>query len=181
MEEAREVNRSFQLWEPFVWEFSSAIATLLLFPLIAWFMRNKPWNWLTIKTSIAGYLLAAILYGTLHIALMVTMREFVYLFTESEYQFSNGMQQLLFEFLYELRKDIWSFCFLVAIIAIYRYLIAQWLGDAQPISNNAGIEDNVSTTESLANILLVKKLGKEFLIKTKNIEWVEACGNYVNL
>jgi DNA-binding LytR/AlgR family response regulator len=28
---------------------------------------------------------------------------------------------------------------------------------------------------------LVKKLGKEFLVKTKNIEWVEAYGNYANL
>ncbi len=28
---------------------------------------------------------------------------------------------------------------------------------------------------------MVKKLGKEFLVKTKNIEWAEAYGNYANL
>lgn len=181
MEEAREASISFQVWEPFVWEFSSAFASLLLFPVIAWFMRRNPWNWLRMKTSVACYLIAALVYGVLHITLMVAMRESVYLFTESDYQFSNGIQQLLFEFLYELRKDVWSFCFLVAIIAMYRYLIAQWLGDAQPISSDSKVEDKVTITESLPNILLVKKLGKEFLIKTNNIEWVEACGNYVNL
>jgi len=60
-------------------------------------------------------------------------------------------------------------------------MIAQWLGDAQSISNKEDKEIDSQGSESLANILLVKKLGKEFLIKTKNIEWVEACGNYVNL
>jgi len=29
--------------------------------------------------------------------------------------------------------------------------------------------------------LLVKKLGKEFLVSVRDIEWVEAAGNYVNL
>ena len=29
--------------------------------------------------------------------------------------------------------------------------------------------------------LLVKKLGKEFIIKVEDIEWLESCGNYVNL
>ena len=29
--------------------------------------------------------------------------------------------------------------------------------------------------------LLVKKIGKEFIIKIENIEWIEASGNYMNL
>ena len=144
-------------------------------------MRKYPWDWQTTKRSIGRYVVAAICYGALHISLMVIMRELVYSLTESHYQFANGFQQFLFEFLYELRKDVWSFCFFVAIIGIYRYMIAQWLGDAQSISNKSDNEVDCQQSESLANILLVKKLGKEFLIKTKNIEWVEACGNYVNL
>lgn len=181
MEEARETSASFQAWEPFVWEYSSALATVIVFPLIAWFMRNYPWDWQTIKSSTGRYIVAAITYGAMHLGLMVAMREFVYLFSESVYQFANGFQQFLFEFLYELRKDVWSFCFFVAIIAIYRYIIAQWLGDAQSISNKSDKEIDCQESESLASILLVKKFGKEFLIKTKNIEWVEACGNYANL
>jgi len=181
MEEAREVSASFQSWEPFVWEYSSALATLAIFPFIAWFMRKYPWDWQTTKSSIIRYLVAAISYGAMHLGIMAAMREFAYLLTESDYQFAKSFQQFLFEFLYELRKDVWSFVFFVAIIAIYRYIIAQWLGDAQSITNKSDKEIDSQQTESLANILLVKKLGKEFLIKTKNIEWVEACGNYANL
>jgi len=29
--------------------------------------------------------------------------------------------------------------------------------------------------------LLVKKLGKEFIVKVKDVEWLESSGNYVNL
>jgi len=181
MEEARELSASFQAWEPFVWEYSSGLATLLIFPLIVWFMRKFPWDWQTTISSISRYIFAAVTYGSMHLSLMVAMREFAYLLTESDYQFATGFQQFLFEFLYELRKDVWSFCLLVGLIAIYRFVIAQWLGDAQSISNKSDKEIASQGRDSLASILLVKKLGKEFLIKTKNIEWVEACGNYANL
>jgi two-component system LytT family response regulator len=181
MEEAREARSSFHVWEPFVWEYSSALATFFIFPLIAWFMRTYPWNWQTTKSSIGRYIVAAISYGILHIFLLVAMREIVYLPTANDYQFATGFQQFLFEFLYELRKDIWSFCFFVAMIGVYRYTIAQWLGDVQSITNKLGNEIDAQQAQSLASILLVKKLGKEFLIKTETIEWVEACGNYANL
>jgi two-component system LytT family response regulator len=181
MEEARKASASFQVWEPFAWEYSSALATLVIFPLIAAFMRKYPWDWQTTKSSIGRYIVAALTYGALHILLMVAMREFFYLLSASDYQFSISFQHFLFEFLYELRKDVWSFCFFVAMIGVYRYIITQWLGDAQSISNKPDKQIDCQQSESLASILLVKKLGKEFLIKTKNIEWVEACGNYANL
>ncbi|MFQ3192796.1 MAG: two-component system LytT family response regulator [Paraglaciecola sp.] len=181
MEAAREINASFQVWEPFVWEYSSALSTLFIFPLIARFMRKYPWDWQKSKGSISRYIVAALGYAASHILLMVAMRECVYLLAASDYQFSNSVQHFLFEFLYELRKDVWSFCFFVAMIGVYQYIIAQWLGNAQSISNQSDKEFDSQETKSLASILLVKKLGKEFLIKTKNIEWVEACGNYANL
>lgn len=112
---------------------------------------------------------------------MVAMREFVYLLAASDYQFSNGFQHFLFKFLYELRKDVWVFCFFFAMIGVYRYVVAQWLGDAQSISNKPDKQIDNQQSAATASILLVKKLGKEFLVKTKNIEWVEAYGNYANL
>jgi hypothetical protein len=45
MEEARGSEASFHTWEPFVWEYSSALATLFIIPLIAWFMHKYPWDW----------------------------------------------------------------------------------------------------------------------------------------
>ena len=109
------------------------------------------------------------------------MREFVYLLAASDYQFSNGFQHFIFKFLYELRKDVWVFCFFVAMIGVYRYVVAQWLGDAHSISNKPDKQIDNQQSAVIASILLVKKLGKEFLVKTKNIEWAEAYGNYANL
>lgn len=181
MEEARKAAESFNTWEPFVWEYTSALSTLLIFPLIAWFMRKYPWDWQATKSSIGKYIIAAICYAAMHIGLMVAMRELAYLLASGDYQFSSNLRQFLFEFFYELRKDVWSFCIFAAMISIYRYTIVQWLGDAQSITDKPDQATNDHPPDSLANILLVKKLGKEFLIKTKNIEWVEACGNYANL
>jgi two-component system LytT family response regulator len=181
MEEARELQPSFQAWEPFVWEYSSALTSLFLMPLIAWFMRQYRWDWQSIKGSLLKYCGAAIIYSLLHVSLMVSMRELVYSLTASDYQFASSLQTLFFELFYELRKDIWSFCFFVAMIAVYRFLISQWLGDATNLSDDANNDIKLNTTDTLANLLLVRKLGKEFLVKTKQIEWIEACGNYANL
>jgi hypothetical protein len=82
------------------------------------------------------------------------------------------------KFTYEMLALV---CFFLAMIGVYRYIVAQWLGDAQSISNKPDKEIDCQQSTSLASILLVKKLGKEFLIKTKTVEWVEAYGNYANL
>jgi two-component system LytT family response regulator len=179
MEEARGSEASFHTWEPFVWEYSSALATLFIIPLIAWFMHKYPWDWQASKRSFIRYGLAALNYSMLHVFLMVAMREVVYLPTANDYQFAHDIKQLFFELFYELRKDIWGFCFFVAMFSIYKYIIAHWLGDAKSLSEES--THSQSSTGSLANILLVKKLGNEFLVKTKHIEWIEACGNYANL
>jgi len=193
MEEAREAQASFQNWEPFVWEYSSAFASLIIIPLIAWLTRRYPWNWRANKRSLLLYSSAALAYSLLHVLLMVAARELVYLPTASDYQFASDLQTLIFEMFYELHKDIWSFCFFVVMIAVYRYLISQYLGDVTSLSehgardgdefaaNDTHTYDINTENTALANILLVKKLGKEFLVKTDQIEWIEACGNYANL
>ncbi|MFC4699899.1 LytTR family DNA-binding domain-containing protein [Glaciecola siphonariae] len=181
MEDARQLTPSFESWEPFVWEYSSAFSSFLIIPFIAWFMRQYKWDWHSFKVSLLRYILAAIVYSVLHVSLMVSMREFAYSFTSSNYDFAHSIQALFFELFYELRKDLWSFCFFVAMIAIYRFLTSQWLGDASPLTEQANTNASANNTETLASLLLVKKLGKEFIVKSKYIEWVEACGNYANL
>ena len=42
-------------------------------------------------------------------------------------------------------------------------------------------ECEIAEIESPPEHLLVKKLGREFLVQTADIEWVEASGNYANL
>ncbi|MFT5705437.1 MAG: DNA-binding LytR/AlgR family response regulator [Shewanella sp.] len=175
MEANRADMTDFVAWEPFVWECSSAISTLILFPFIAMFMSKQPWQWQHSSSSFLSYLVAAFVFSFCHIGLMVGLREFSYLFSSLDYDFAKSTAELSYELIYELRKDLWSFCFFVIVIAAYRQVVAQYLGDVRCIDTEQ------KEAKSLTKHLLVKKLGKEFLIKTKQIEWVQSAGNYVNL
>jgi hypothetical protein len=185
MEAQRGNFIDFAIWEPFVWEFSSALSSLLLLPCIAIFMTKYSWQWQQPKLSIVIYLTAAMVFAACHVSIMVLLREISYLFTAREYDFANSAYQLAYELLYEFRKDIWSFFFFVIAITAYRHILTLWLGDANCIDDiqvpeQGEVFDNAASPK-LTKYLLVKKLGKEFLIKTEQVEWIQAAGNYVNL
>ncbi len=176
MESKRDGVANLADWEPFVWEYSSALSSLLLLPLVAIFMAKYPWQWKQPKLSSLQYLTAAVVFSMAHVVGMVVFREVSYQFSSLEYDFAKSTSELSYELIYELRKDVWSFCSFVILISVYRQIIVQWLGDA------SCIDDTTATNSSkLTKHLLVKKLGKEFLIKTEQIEWMQSAGNYVNL
>lgn len=180
MEDVRDGVYSVAQWEPFVWELSSAYSTLLLIPAIAYFTQHYRWQWKHPVLTLAKYLGAAVVFCLLHVTLMVLFRELVYGFTSLEYHFATDPRSLLFELLYEMRKDIWSFFFFVIAIELYRYSINQWFGEAKPIFELPS-ESEPQDIQPLPEILLVKKMGKEFLIRTREIQWAESAGNYLNL
>ena len=68
----------FGLWEPFSWEYSRAIETLILLPVISWLLTKYPINWHSIKISLLVYWGASIIYCLLHVAMMVGLREIMY-------------------------------------------------------------------------------------------------------
>lgn len=175
MESQREPISPLAVWEPFVWEYSSALSSLLLLPLVAIFMTKYPWQWKQPKLSSLQYLTAAIVFSMAHVVGMIAFREISYQFSSLEYDFAKSTSEFIYELIYEFRKDVWSFCSFVILISVYRQIIAQWLGDA------SYIDDTTNVSRKLTKHLLVKKLGKEFLIKTEHIEWMQSAGNYVNL
>ncbi len=173
MEEFRNGKEpDFQMWEPFVWEYTSALATLLLFPGLVWWINKYPFNWQRIRLSIVGYFFASIVFSLLHVAGMVYLRKAVYWFAGEYYDFGN----LWYEFFYEYRKDAWSFLFLIAAIHSYRFIVTRLQGEANLVANDEESIEGVNCDR-----LLIKKLGKEFIIKVSDIEWLESSGNYVNL
>jgi hypothetical protein len=171
-----EANRTgvpnFQLWEPFVWEYSSAIATMLLLPGCIWLLKKYTFSGSNIKAFLMIYLFSAIIFSLAHVSIMVAIREIVYWSQSLSYDFGN----VLIEFLYELRKDIWSFIFILMFIKGYGFIVSNLQGEANPIAVG---EEEVITQRF--DRLLVKKLGKEFIVKVEDIEWLESSGNYVNL
>lgn len=163
---------AFQLWEPFVWEYTSAISIIMLLPLIARYTLKYPIDWQKIGKTILLYWFASVVYSGLHIGMMVIFRKAIYWTQASTYQLGD----LSFELLYEYRKDLWSFIFLVAGIYSYRFIVIRLQGEANLIADG-----EEPTTQQTCDRLLVKKLGKEFIVKVEDIEWLESSGNYVNL
>jgi len=171
MEAQRDGTLPFLLWEPFVWEYSSAFSTLLIFPAVVWLLRKVPFDWHNIALSLCTYFVASIIFSVFHISVMVGGRKLIYWLNELHYNFGLSW----FEFLYEYQKDAISFLFFITLIKVYQYIVKQLLGEASSID-----ESEQHNTDTI-NRLLVKKRGKEFIIKIDDVDWLESSGNYVNL
>jgi len=172
MEANRSGEPNFQLWEPFVWEFSSALATMVLFPAYIWLLKTYPFNWEKVKVFCGIYLFSSLVFSIAHVAIMVGIRKLVYWSQSLYYDFGN----IFIEFLYEYRKDLWSFILILIFIKGYGFIVSRLQGEASPIA----VGEEVNITQRFDR-LLVKKLGKEFIVKVGDIEWLESSGNYVNL
>ena len=172
MEAQRDGVHPFMIWEPFVWEYSSAIGILLLFPALVWLLKTQPFNWQKIPRSLLIYLFASVIFSFLHVGIMVAIRKLIYTVQNMQYDF--GL--VWFELLYEYRKDLWGFLFLIVVIKTYQYIVSQLSGEAAPITQGEDPPPAFSFDR-----LLVKKLGKEFIIRITEVDWLESSGNYVNL
>jgi hypothetical protein len=172
MEANRKGDSELQLWEPFVWEYSSAIGVLCLFPAIIFLLKKLPFSWTNIKKSLALYLVSSVIFSACHIAIMVAIRKVIYWLQDSFYDFGD----IGFELLYEYRKDLWGFIFIIALIKSYGFILSRLHGEANPVV----VGEDESTNSNIER-LLVKKLGKEFIIRVEDIEWLESSGNYINL
>jgi len=162
----------FPIWQPFLWEYSSALSLLMLLPFLLLFLNKVPLTWQLIKKNAIWHLIGSIVFSIMHISLMVLFRKIFYLSQNLHYEFG----EMPTEFFYEYRKDAWAYLFFIIIIYCFRFVVSRMIGEAQPIIDG---EDN-SKSQKIER-LLVKKLGKEFIIKITDIEWLESSGNYVNL
>lgn len=172
MEAQRDGALPFLLWEPFAWEYTSAVSTLLLIPALLYLLKHHPFNWQAVNRSIALYFAASVLYCVLHVGVMIGLRKLIYWLQARAYDFGLNW----FELLYEYRKDLWAFLFFIVVIKVFSYVFAQIIGEATTLANN---EEELIPTQF--DRFLVKKLGKEFIVKVNNIDWLESSGNYVNL
>lgn len=172
MEHSRSNEHSLLLWEPVLWESSSAISTLLLCPLLFWWFRQHPPRWYSPGRQLLQHFLVSLAFSLAHIALMVGIRELGYNLAGQSYHFGP----LLREFLYEYRKDAWTYLFLFGCYHLGSFVYSRLKGEAN-VLDSAGDPQSPTVLEHF----LVKKLDKEFLIKVGDIDWLEASGNYVNL
>lgn len=162
----------FQWWQPFAWEYSSAIGTLILIPGLFFLLKKFPIEWRNLKRTIPLYLAISIPFSVLHVGIMVGIRKMLYWAHSQSYEFGN----ITFELIYEYRKDFWAFIAYIAAFKSYQFALSRLTGEANLIADG---EDTPRSQPR--DRLLIKKLGKEFIIKLEDVEWMEASGNYVNL
>lgn len=179
MEHSRNPANSLSVLEPIVWEYSSAISTLLLCPLLFYWFKRYPLQLTNVKRQLLAYLLGSLLFSLLHVGLMVALRELIYYWHGGNYNFGP----LLREFFYEYRKDVWGYIWFLLSYQLLMFGYSRLKGEAHQLDMAEDSVEQITTqkNQKAPEHFLVKKLDKEFLIRTDDIEWLEASGNYVNL
>ena len=163
-------------WEPVVWELSSALVWLLLIvPGMAWFTGRHPFRWSGWSRQLLRYFGASIVVCLLHVLGMVALRKLAYAGMGMAYEFGPWPRELLYEYL----NDVRSFAYIVLMMEAYRVLLRRWQGEASLLT--APEEGPALERVERPERLLVRKLGREFLVAAADIEWLQAAGNYVNL
>lgn len=173
-----DINRlklGFAAWEPAVWEWTSNLSMLALVPAIIAFERRFPINVGVVRKHLPWHVLASVVVSVLHVLIMVALRKAIYITQGVSYEFGDWPRELLYEYL----KDVRSYALILVIVSFYRLLILRLQGEARLLDapDDGPAVEPVERPERF----LVKKMGKEFLLPAKEIEWLQAWGNYVNL
>ncbi|MBD8528153.1 LytR/AlgR family response regulator transcription factor [Pseudomarimonas arenosa] len=171
--EVQRIGQGTEWWEVLTWEASSTATILLLLPLLLVFdarfsLERDSW-----RRHVVAHLVATLPFSLAHVGAMYLIRQAVYLVVGETYQWQNWWQQFGYEFL----KDFRTYFGLLAIIYLYRFTLRRLQGEAEFLSEGREEAEPVAVTDRF----LVKKLGREFLVRVEDIDWIEASGNYVNL
>lgn len=175
----RQGDPSVGLWEPITWEFSSAISSFSLLPLLVYWFGKMPLKLRNIGQQAGLHVIASVMFSLLHVTLMVLIRQMVYTIEGGAYDFGPAFR----EFWYEYQKDVLGYANFLVIYTMLRFIYRRLKGEADFLdpSETTASEATESPTANTVEHLLVKKLDKEFLLKVSDIEWLESAGNYVNL
>ncbi|WP_299583245.1 LytTR family DNA-binding domain-containing protein [uncultured Microbulbifer sp.] len=173
--EHRNGESGFEAWEFLVWEGTSILSVAMLLPLLLVWDRRFPLSQGRVWRHLAIHLQLTLPWSLLHVISMVAMRTGIYQLRGGTYDFGNWPV----EFFYEYLKDFRTYGSLLSAVYLYRFLLIRMQGEARMLQ----LPDEGQPVEPVERPerLLVKKLGKEFLVNVRDIEWVEAAGNYVNL
>ncbi|MHC1480832.1 LytTR family DNA-binding domain-containing protein [Frateuria aurantia] len=173
--DARIAHPRLASWEPWTWELSSHAVSLLLLPGILYAGRRWPFHFSGWRLPLVVHLWLSLLFSLLHVTGMVVIRDWIYQWMLRSYDFGAlGLQ-----FAYEYLKDLRTYFLIIAIDALYRFWRLRRQGEASWL----GQPDSGPPLEPMERPerFLVRKLGREFLLRASDIEVLAASGNYVNL
>jgi hypothetical protein len=162
-------------WQPWVWEWSSALLTLALVPAVVAVERRWPLRFETWRHNLAWHAAASVAFGLIHVGGMIGLRKLAYAAGGQHYDFGPWWTNFGYEYL----KDVRTYFGIIALLALYRLWRLRLQGEARLlVAPDVGLPvEPVERPERF----LVRKLGRDFLINAREIEWLQASGNYVNL
>jgi hypothetical protein len=156
-------------------EFSSALASLALLAVLHAAARRWPLHADTWRRRILLYVLGAIAWWLLHVSAMVLMRKLAFALIGQQYTYGAWPAQWFYEFF----KDVQTYSLLVIAVHAVAWFGRQRQGEAHLLAE-PDVGPPVEPVERPQHFL-VRKLGKEFLVATEDVEYAQAAGNYVNL
>lgn len=156
-------------------EMSSATVSLLLLAVLIRLAARWPLHADTWRQRLPAYLVGALAWWLLHVSGMVLLRHALHALAGSTYTYGPWPTQ----WLYELFKDLQTYATLVCAVHALAWFGRRRQGEAALL--DAPDEGAPVTPVQRPAHFLVRKLGKEFLVATADIEYVQAASNYVNL
>jgi len=162
--------------EPWIWEASSSLVILAMVPLVVLATRQWPMRFDTWARDLKVHLALSVPFCLVHVGLMIVLRMLAYAAMGSRYHFGDDWP---LELGYEYLKDIRTYFLFVALITGYGFIVRRLQGEASLLAE----PDEGPPVEPVdrPERFLVRKLGREFLVAAREIEWLQASGNYVNL
>jgi hypothetical protein len=169
------LHSAYLPWEPYVWEYSSAIVVLVAVPLIVAFDRRLAIGWNTWRINILRHAIATVVFSAYFSAGSIAFRKLAYAAFGSHYD----INMVPIGFGYDYLPHAQTYLEILGCTYAYRFILLQLRGEAREFTK----PEVGSPVESLERPqrFLVRKLGKEFLVAVNDIERLEAQGNYVNL
>lgn len=173
--ELQHLHLTYLPWEPYVWEYSSAIVVLIAIPAIVLFDRRRPISWSTWRINIARHFIATIVFSVFKVGATILIRKLAYAASGGHYDARLVPSGFGYDYLPNARQYLG----ILALTYCYRFILSQLQGEARTFAQ-PDIGPPVDSLERPQRFM-VRKLGKEFLIAASEIEWLQSQGNYVNL
>lgn len=165
MMDLRSAGLSFELFEPFFWEASSAAILVMLAPLVGLAVRRWPLEGPGVWTSLAIHAGLTLPFAAVHVLGLYVVRTGTYVLLGKSYDFFRSGIGLTF--IYEWRKDILSYAIFAAVFAAAIWLERRRLSPATAPAPPERIE--------------VRDGGKTLFLAPAEILYLEAAGNYVEI
>jgi hypothetical protein len=168
-------------WKPALWEFSSALLLWALIPFVARLYRRAPITARTWRWALPLHLAITPVFSLIHVGGMVLLRKLGYALMHAHYDFGAWWP----DWVYEYRKDLVAYVLILAGLQAFRiyrlWLESQVAAPPVPAETLPAASEAPTPEPAPLERLVVKKLNREFILNTADIDRIDADGNYVTI